>query len=652
MKKISGISEKNKSGILLFIFSCLLFLYVSIRAYLIDITWDEAYSYLKFIRTGNFSPFYYSGVSANNHLLNTWLSFLTSYLFGVSEFTLRIPNIIAYALFLFFTAKLSNEFSSPLLRISSFLILNLNPYLVDFFSMSRGYGLSFSLMAGSLWYLYRFLKNNFQSKDSLRSLLFAMAAVFAYLTLIHFAIALFICILFIDFFNSEKNQGLLKRFSGVLKKNYSVIIFFILFLCIIIPRILGLKKADALFYGGTQSFWHDTVLTVFQQSFYGKYSIENLKNLLGNLALIITTVAFFISVKTISKNKNSHAALILPLICFLLLYCSIISIVQHYLLSTPYYSFRTALFLLLLFSFMLVFLFDELAKTKKIITYTLPAICFILIAHFCYSVNTKYVFEYYLNADMKEMMHDIDSLKKEIPAQKFSMDVGISYDFLEPFNYYRCVNKLTGINVADKFGISNPLNDFYLFTEDEYKKIHADSFTVLKTYPLFNNMLLKKKYTPLAYTIRLSQKMDFDLGSGPMKYSHTISDNYFFSGKTSGLTSEKNEYSDGISYHIDTTKTPVKNSVLLIKTMILMEHLDNSDASIVVSFENKKQIYYWHATLVSDFATQAKEWFPVYFSCLIPEEVQQDDLLMIYLWNKKSPVYVDDMEMRWISGAY
>jgi hypothetical protein len=86
--------------------------------------------------------------------------------------------------------------------------------------------------------------------------------------------------------------------------------------------------------------------------------------------------------------------------------------------------------------------------------------------------------------------------------------------------------------------------------------------------------------------------------------------------------------------------------------MILMEHLDNSDASIVVSFENKKQIYYWHATLVSDFATQAKEWFPVYFSCLIPEEVQQDDLLMIYLWNKKSPVYVDDMEMRWISGAY
>jgi hypothetical protein len=649
MKKISGTSEKNKSGIPLFVLSCLLFLYVSIRAYLIDITWDEAYSYLKFIRTGNFSPFYYSGVSANNHLLNTWLSFLTSYLLGISEFALRIPNIMAYALFLFFTAKLSNEFSSPLLRISSFLILNLNPYLVDFFSMSRGYGLSYGLIAGCLWYLYRFLKNNFQSKDSLRSLLFAMPAVFAYLSLIHFAIALFICILFIDFFNSEKNTTLLKRFSGVLKKNYPAILFFLLFLFIIVQRIFGLKNADALFYGGTQSFWHDTVLTVFQQSLYGKPYPGSLKYLLSGIALLVTALSIFLSIKFIYKKKKTPQVFFFQILSFLFLYCSLITVFQHYVLHTPYLANRTALFLLLLFSFMLVFLLDELAKTKKIIGYTLPAVCFILIAHFCYCLNTKYVFEYYLNADMKEMMHDIDSLTKEKPIQKFSLDVGISYDFLEPFNYYRCVNKLTKINVADKFQKSNPLNDFYLFTED---KIHADSFIVLKTYPLFGNMLLKNKYKRSKYTIYLSQKTDFDPAQDSIKYSHEISDNYSFSGKTSGVTSEKNEYSDGISYHIDMAKTPIKNSMLLVKTMMLMENLDNSDASLVVSFENKKQIYYWHATLVTDFATQAKEWFPVYFSCTIPEQVEQDDLLMIYLWNKKSPVYVDDMEMRWISGAY
>src|SRR6476620_6522561 len=128
MKIFSGSSEDRKSTFLLFSLSSFLFLYVFVRACKLSITWDEAYNYLEFTRKGILSPYFFNGVAANNHLLNSWLTYFITEIFGVSEFTLRIPNLIAYILFLFYTAKISNEFSSKLFKISAFIILNINPY--------------------------------------------------------------------------------------------------------------------------------------------------------------------------------------------------------------------------------------------------------------------------------------------------------------------------------------------------------------------------------------------------------------------------------------------------------------------------------------------------------------------------------------------
>ncbi|MEO5569395.1 MAG: hypothetical protein ABIT08_17215 [Bacteroidia bacterium] len=644
-------SEGKKSGSILFILSVLLFLYVAVRSYMLSFTWDEAYSYLEFINKGLFSPFYFNGTAANNHLLNTWLSYVTSSLFGINEFNLRIPNLLAYILFLFFTAKISNEFSSPLLRISSFLILNLNPYLIDFFSLSRGYGLAFGLMSGSLWYLYLFFKKNYDNKFSLRSLLFGMIAVVAYLSLINFVITLFLIILLTDLLIFFSELKFFNSFFYTLKKNSAALILFIAFLLIVIPRAIGLRNAEALFYGGDTGFWNDTMLTVFEQSFYGHPYPGFLKYLLSALSILIVLIALIIAIKRIYLKIIRQEKLYLPVLVFLLLSCSVATIVQFYLLKTPYLTNRTALYLLVLFSFLLVVLFNELAQAKKIIGFVLPLLSILMILHFYKSFNLKYVFEYYLNADMKEMMHDADSLKTIFPPEKFSADVGMSYDFVEPFNYYRCVNNLTLFNVADKANKFHPLNDLYLFTEKDLMKINTDSFELIKNYPLNNCALMKRKYKPSHYTICFSLKQDYDSHNDSMPLNYPSSKDFFYSGKASSVTNEKKEFSEGIRYMIDSSKASVKNSMLIIKAMILMESLKNLDAGIVISFENTKGIYDWHETLVKDFAQKSQKWFPVYISCMIPEQVQQDDLLLIYLWNKKSSVYIDDLEVRWLTGV-
>src|SRR5262249_56408034 len=147
-----------KATLTMFISSCLLFAYVAVRAFLVPITWDEAYNYLEFTRQGILLPLRFPPMAANNHYLNSWLTYLTTGLLGVSEISLRLPTLAAYILFLYYTARLCNELSSPLQRVSAFVVLNGNPYLLDFFSLSRGYGISYGLLAGSLWYLYRFLR--------------------------------------------------------------------------------------------------------------------------------------------------------------------------------------------------------------------------------------------------------------------------------------------------------------------------------------------------------------------------------------------------------------------------------------------------------------------------------------------------------------
>src|SRR5262249_52328314 len=146
-----------KATLTMFISSCLLFAYVAVRAFLVPITWDEAYNYLEFTRQGILLPLRFPPMAANNHYLNSWLTYLTTGLLGVSEITLRLPALTAYILFLYYTARLCNELSSPLLSVSAFVVLNGNPYLLDFFSLSRGYGISYGLLAGGLLFLYLFL---------------------------------------------------------------------------------------------------------------------------------------------------------------------------------------------------------------------------------------------------------------------------------------------------------------------------------------------------------------------------------------------------------------------------------------------------------------------------------------------------------------
>jgi hypothetical protein len=176
-------SKRQVNGIL-FGVGFLLFTYVIVRAYLLSITIDEAYSYLFFVQK---SVNHFNLASANNHLLNTFLVKNCVRIFGLSELTIRLPNVLAHLLFLVYSAKLFNKFSSKTLTIFAFLIININPFVLDFFSLSRGYGLSLGLMMGSIYFGYRFIHQKRNYISAFISEIFGCAALFAnFILLIYF----------------------------------------------------------------------------------------------------------------------------------------------------------------------------------------------------------------------------------------------------------------------------------------------------------------------------------------------------------------------------------------------------------------------------------------------------------------------------------
>ena len=147
------------------------------RAARLSLTYDEAAAYIRYVAPHAFPEFdngplaVFNFEVATNHFLSTVLTKLVATVAGGGELALRAPALLGYALYLWFSVRLLRLSMNGVIAAAGLLLLNLNPYLLDFFALSRGYGLSIGLMMGALYYLFM--------GDLSRMLLFATGAVLA-----------------------------------------------------------------------------------------------------------------------------------------------------------------------------------------------------------------------------------------------------------------------------------------------------------------------------------------------------------------------------------------------------------------------------------------------------------------------------------------
>ena len=111
------------------------------RARTQSITYDEAVNYDAFV-VGPMSHAF-TGYNANNHVLFTILAKLTTGAIGTSELGLRLPSVVAGAVYfvvVFLLCRLL--FRRGAIFSMTAAALALNPFVLDFLSAARGYGVA------------------------------------------------------------------------------------------------------------------------------------------------------------------------------------------------------------------------------------------------------------------------------------------------------------------------------------------------------------------------------------------------------------------------------------------------------------------------------------------------------------------------------
>lgn len=414
-------------------------------------------------------------------------------LWGDSELSIRSPNLFAHLLFLIFSYLIVKRFLHPLLIIGSFIVLNTNPFVLEFFGLARGYGLAMAFMLGSVYFLIRHMEVNpkvIPNKYILLSFLFSMAAVLANYTMLNFHIALIMGIL-LHYFKHQKGSQDLKI---VLKKNALLIRLNLLFALLLLPILFRLKLSGMLFVGGTQSFHQDTVKSLVNASLY----LEDYGRL-NEVLFIIIPILFLTATLVIlvaAKQKKTASYFAIPV--YLLIFSALSTIAQFYLLKTPFLFQRTAVFLLplylLLISFFSRSLHQLLSRFRILSLATISFLAITCTIHLLNTINIDHTYTYPSSANVKDMLASLDQMRDKQDSSK--INIGASHSLVSPLNYYRVTRNYSYLNPIgynftfhkgfDKFyseKVETGNYDYLYFTEEDKTIIKEENLEVISYYP-------------------------------------------------------------------------------------------------------------------------------------------------------------------------
>ncbi len=271
----------------------------AIRAFTTNLTDDEAYTYINYVRA--YQPLnlswlihLYSTCKANNHWLNTFLIWCTSQVLGpYSEAAIRLPNVVLFAGYL--AAVLAALRRGRISFLCSVFLIS-NYYLNEFFGLGRGYGMAaafvlFTLLAYGSW-------RRTGCKDGRYVLLILLcltlgAASNTVVLLLYPSVGLLMLYHMI--------RG--KRLGSFLRVHFIAAVLFVLCTCLLVRYHLEVSVRDTALYVGTQDYVHSTVMEFLHMLVTGRTA----SLALAVLILAATAAAGVILVQGAVRRQSPNA---------------------------------------------------------------------------------------------------------------------------------------------------------------------------------------------------------------------------------------------------------------------------------------------------------------------------------------------------------
>lgn len=444
------------------VISSIIFIYVFLRALLLEITYDEAWTIDSFVQLKLIHILNYTPINANNHILNTLLIKLFISLFGDFIIVSRLPNLIAFAFYLFYSYKISSRYLKPYMGIILFIALFCNPFLLDFFSLARGYGIALAFMISSLYYLIYFV-SYYKLKTAYISLILASFSVLSNFPFLNYWLGVF----FIIHFSYLLNRGNRKRFFKLL--GISTIVLIALAIIIYEP-IRKLVQFHGLYYGGNTGFFTDTLTSLTA------YSLNQLNNHFIVSIILILFLSLFLITITLSLIGNPFQLKLLSdrrfFLLLLLLIPILSSIVQFHVLGNLYLIDRAALFYYPLFIIVFVFWANDCRKYQTIFLFNSMILIVALIFNQIININIHKTITWDHDSQTTEILSYLNDYGK---SSNRVVKLDSSWPFQSSIAYYINRNSFKNVNYVKKerYVVENNI-DFYMYYDKPLLKVGYD----------------------------------------------------------------------------------------------------------------------------------------------------------------------------------
>jgi len=463
------------------------FAYVVARAARVGFTHDEAHTYLWFVGAPLSTMLAFQGtVNANNHTLNSLLMTLSRSAFGSSELALRLPNVLAFAGYCAAVLSLARRYRTRIARVAVNVLLILNPFLLEVFSLARGYGLGLCLATASLALLAGALESVATVDERRRLVLAGCAAalaVVANLTFLNFYIPFLIVQIWAVWRPSPGSPSArrtrLRTMAGAVAPAVLAAVY--------AARALSrLSSARELYYGGAHGFWADTVDSLVRCWLYLQPYEAAVRGAVMAVAVIALGAAG-LAVARAGAPPARGPAFGRP-VAFILAGGVALTFLEHRLFGTPFPINRTALWVLPSFVLLAAFGLDAAASARTAwVSRPSAALGGLVVAsslfHFGSSATLRTAILQYHDADTVEMLQDLSTFRNSGAGRGAALRLLASWELKPSIEYYRVTRPLPWLSVAES---TDRADGAFLSPKDA---VLAGPMRVWKRYPRTGNVL-------------------------------------------------------------------------------------------------------------------------------------------------------------------
>jgi len=458
------------------------------KALAIPVTHDEVATMLHYLNFGTWEIMMYPDPLPNNHILNTLLAKYSMAIFGVEQWSARLPNVLFFLLYTYAAFKICKMLfeRETLLFLGGFAIFLFNPFLLDFFSLCRGYGMSNALLLASAMLCLRGFLHQ-RERALWASLAVAVLSAYANFTALIFWCAVNGMLLFNWLHAYAKEQDRKAFFTKIGIQLGAALAFGAL----IYPPIRKMQSTNQFIYWQSNSFFQDTIVSLVENTRYGSVVLH----IPNTYWALLVTLSFFVAIGYLLyywHRTSRRTIFTMPLfVAIALLGLTVLTdILQTVLLKTPNLTTRTALLYYPLFVLLIISALQHFHLLQPRISRAIGGAMIVLsLWHMSRTVTLDQVREWWYDENTFQVQ---EKLRRAALGGRVSLQT--NWHFHRSFDFYAQNGETPWIELLDysKEIDTTAQAEFYYIFDSDWAQLQ-DQYEIIVEYDGGSRLLLRRK---------------------------------------------------------------------------------------------------------------------------------------------------------------